>query len=74
MVVFIYSMTTDGQLVHVEMVDYRKRYDPDKYYVYVLRGYRKDQRQPMEIQRTYKEFCELHQKLCIYFPLAKLHR
>ncbi|CAG9837517.1 unnamed protein product [Diabrotica balteata] len=27
----------------------------------------------MEIQRTYKEFCELHQKLCIYFPLAKLH-
>nr|XP_023021080.1 phosphatidylinositol 4-phosphate 3-kinase C2 domain-containing subunit beta [Leptinotarsa decemlineata] len=68
-----YSMTTDGQLVHVEVVNYRKRYDPDKYYVYILRVYRKDQKQPMEIQRTYKEFCELHQKLCIYFPLAKLH-
>ncbi|KAJ8935975.1 hypothetical protein NQ314_012542 [Rhamnusium bicolor] len=69
-----YSMATDGQLVHVEVVNYRKRYDPDKYYVYILRVYRKDQKQPMEIQRTYKEFCELHQKLCIYFPLAKLHR
>nr|CAH7729175.1 unnamed protein product [Callosobruchus chinensis] len=68
-----YSMATDGQLVHVEVVNYRKRYDPDKYYVYILRVYRKDQNQPMEIQRTYKEFCELHQKLCIYFPLAKLH-
>lgn len=68
-----YSLASDGQLVHVEVVNYRKRYDPDKYYVYVLRVYRKDQRQPMEIQRTYKEFCELHQKLCIYFPLAKLH-
>ncbi|XP_028129846.1 phosphatidylinositol 4-phosphate 3-kinase C2 domain-containing subunit alpha isoform X1 [Diabrotica virgifera virgifera] len=68
-----YSLATDGQLVHVEVVNYRKRYDPDKYYVYILRVYRKDQRQPMEIQRTYKEFCELHQKLCIYFPLAKLH-
>ncbi|KAG5888356.1 hypothetical protein JTB14_020756 [Gonioctena quinquepunctata] len=68
-----FSMATDGQLVHVEVVNYRKRYDPDKYYVYILRVYRKDQNQPMEIQRTYKEFCELHQKLCIYFPLAKLH-
>ncbi|CAG9823212.1 unnamed protein product [Phaedon cochleariae] len=68
-----YSMTTDGQLVHVEVVNYRKRYDPDKYYVYILRVYRKGQNQPMEIQRKYKEFCELHQKLCIYFPLAKLH-
>ncbi|KAL3279434.1 hypothetical protein HHI36_016945 [Cryptolaemus montrouzieri] len=69
-----YTMETDGQLRHVEVVNYKKRYDPDKYYVYVLRVYREDNGPPMEIQRTYKEFCELHQKLCIYFPLAKLHR
>ncbi|KAK9879212.1 hypothetical protein WA026_004058 [Henosepilachna vigintioctopunctata] len=68
-----YTMETEGQLKHVEVVNYKKRYDPDKYYVYVLRVYREDNGPPMEIQRTYKEFCELHQKLCIYFPLAKLH-
>ncbi|XP_050296018.1 phosphatidylinositol 4-phosphate 3-kinase C2 domain-containing subunit alpha [Anthonomus grandis grandis] len=68
-----YSVNTDGRLTHVEVVGYRKRYDPDKYYVYVLRVYREEQSEPMEIQRTYKEFCELHQKLCLYFPLAKLH-
>ncbi|XP_066255577.1 phosphatidylinositol 4-phosphate 3-kinase C2 domain-containing subunit alpha isoform X2 [Euwallacea similis] len=68
-----YSVSTDGRLTHVEVVGYRKRYDPDKYYVYVLRVYRENQKQPMEIQRTYKEFCELHQKLCLNYPLAKLH-
>ncbi|XP_060523562.1 phosphatidylinositol 4-phosphate 3-kinase C2 domain-containing subunit alpha isoform X2 [Cylas formicarius] len=68
-----YSMAMDGRLTQVEVVGYRKRYDPDKYYVYTLRIYRENQLEPMEIQRTYKEFCELHQKLCIYFPLAKLH-
>ncbi|XP_064214165.1 phosphatidylinositol 4-phosphate 3-kinase C2 domain-containing subunit alpha isoform X1 [Tribolium castaneum] len=68
-----YSMATDGKLVHVQVVSYKKRYDPDKYYVYVLRVTREGDKSDMEIHRTYKEFCELHQKLCIYFPLAKLH-
>lgn len=58
----------------MEVVSYRKCYDPDKYYVYILRVYRHNQYEPMEILRTYKEFCELHQKLCLHFPLAKLHR
>lgn len=69
-----FSVSTDGRLTHVEVVCYRKRYDPDKYYVYILRVYRMNQNEPMEILRTYKEFCELHQKLCLHFPLAKLHR
>ncbi|RZB62205.1 phosphatidylinositol 4-phosphate 3-kinase C2 domain-containing subunit alpha, partial [Asbolus verrucosus] len=68
-----YSLATDGKLVHVQVVNYKKRYNPDKYYVYILRVYREGDKSNMEIQRTYKEFCELHQKLCIYFPLAKLH-
>lgn len=69
-----YSLQTDGKLVHVQVVNYKKWYDPDKYYVYVLRVSREGDRSNMDIHRTYKEFCELHQKLCIYFPLAKLHR
>lgn len=67
-------MKTDGRLKEVQVVSYRKRYDPDKYYVYVLRVKREGQNESMELLRTYKEFCELHQKLCLHFPLAKLHR
>ncbi|KAF2883089.1 hypothetical protein ILUMI_23081 [Ignelater luminosus] len=68
-----YSMATDGRLTHVTVIGYRKRYDPDKYYVYILRVERENQVQHMDVLRTYKEFCELHQKLCLHFPLAKLH-
>ncbi|KAI4457618.1 phosphatidylinositol kinase [Holotrichia oblita] len=67
-----YTMQTDGRLSHVQVLGYRKRYDPDKYYVYVLRVFRHGQVQHMEVLRTYKEFCEFHQKLCIHFPLANL--
>lgn len=69
-----FSKETDGRIVGVDVVGYRKRYDPDKYYVYLLRVEREGQKDYMEILRTYKEFCELHQKLCLYFPLAKLSR
>ncbi|KAK9759167.1 Phosphoinositide 3-kinase family, accessory domain (PIK domain) [Popillia japonica] len=69
-----YTMQTDGRLSHVQVLGYRKRYDPDKYYVYVLRVFRHGQVQHMEVLRTYKEFCEFHQKLCIHFPLANLSR
>uniref|UniRef100_A0A1Y1L4Z2 Uncharacterized protein n=1 Tax=Photinus pyralis TaxID=7054 RepID=A0A1Y1L4Z2_PHOPY len=68
-----YSMATDGKLVHVSVIGFRKRYDPDKYYVYILRVERENQGQHLDVLRTYKEFCELHQKLCLHFPLAKLH-
>lgn len=67
-------MAADGRLTHVTVIGYRKRYDPDKYYVYILRVEREAQAQFMDVLRTYKEFCELHQKLCLHFPLAKLHR
>lgn len=67
-------MATEGRLTHVSVIGYRKRYDPDKYYVYIMRVERENQAQHLDVLRTYKEFSELHQKLCLHFPLAKLHR
>ncbi|XP_071051233.1 phosphatidylinositol 4-phosphate 3-kinase C2 domain-containing subunit beta [Onthophagus taurus] len=67
-----YTMSSDGRLSHVQVLGFRKLYDPDKYYVYILRTWRHNQVQHMDVFRTYKEFCEFHQKLCIHFPLAKL--
>ncbi|CAH0558618.1 unnamed protein product [Brassicogethes aeneus] len=70
----VYSMNTDDRIVQVTVAGCTKRYDPDKYYVYLLRVFRENQNDSTIIQRTYKEFCELHQKLCMFFPLAaKIH-
>lgn len=67
-------MSQEGRLKGVEVIGYEKRYDPDKYYVYILKVERENQPHATSIFRTYKEFCELHQKLCLHFPLAKIHR
>ncbi|XP_043472101.1 phosphatidylinositol 4-phosphate 3-kinase C2 domain-containing subunit beta [Leptopilina heterotoma] len=67
-----YTMQQEGQLTSVQVHGYQKRYDPEKYYMYILRIQRKGQADPAYLFRTYKEFCEFYQKLCIHFPLAKV--
>ncbi|XP_063237766.1 phosphatidylinositol 4-phosphate 3-kinase C2 domain-containing subunit beta [Bacillus rossius redtenbacheri] len=66
-----YTLQQEGRIRSVAMHGYQKRYDPEKYYVYILRVERENQPDPVYLFRSYKEFCELHQKLCILFPLAK---
>lgn len=67
-------MEQEGRITKVTVKGFEKRYDPDKYYVYILEVERVNQPHSTNILRTYKEFCELHQKLCINYPLAKIHR
>ncbi|EZA50776.1 Phosphatidylinositol-4-phosphate 3-kinase C2 domain-containing subunit alpha [Ooceraea biroi] len=67
-----YTMQQEGQLTSVQVHGYQKRYDPEKYYMYILRIQRKSQPDPTYLFRSYKEFCEFYQKLCIHFPLAKV--
>ncbi|XP_012237472.1 phosphatidylinositol 4-phosphate 3-kinase C2 domain-containing subunit beta isoform X1 [Bombus vosnesenskii] len=67
-----YTMQQEGQLTSVQVHGYQKRYDPEKYYMYILRIQRKGHADPTYLFRSYKEFCEFYQKLCIHFPLAKL--
>lgn len=67
-----YTMQQEGQLKSVQVHGYQKRYDPEKYYMYILRIQRKNQPDPSYLFRSYKEFCEFYQKLCIHFPLAKV--
>jgi phosphatidylinositol-4-phosphate 3-kinase len=64
----------DGEIKNVVVHGYQKRYDLEKYYTYILIVYRQNQPDPAYLFRSYKEFCELHQKLCLLFPLARLHR
>ncbi|XP_034937048.1 phosphatidylinositol 4-phosphate 3-kinase C2 domain-containing subunit beta isoform X2 [Chelonus insularis] len=67
-----YTMQQEGQLTSVLVYGYQKRYDPEKYYMYILKIQRKGQADPTYLFRSYKEFCEFYQKLCIHFPLAKV--
>ncbi|CAG5010080.1 unnamed protein product [Parnassius apollo] len=69
-----YTMAQEGRLVRVECLSYEKRYDPEKHYVYALRVYRLGQATPSVLYRSYKHFTELYQKICLHFPLAKVHR
>lgn len=64
----------DGSIENVSVHGYQKRYDLEKYYTFILKVYRQNQPDPAYLFRSYKEFCELHQKLCLSFPLARLHR
>ncbi|KAM3968313.1 LOW QUALITY PROTEIN: phosphatidylinositol-4-phosphate 3-kinase catalytic subunit Pi3K68D [Aphomia sociella] len=68
-----YTMSQEGRLVSVECLGFEKRYDPEKHYVYVLRIYRQGQATPSVLYRSYKHFTELYQKICLLFPLAKVH-
>ncbi|KAJ1529587.1 hypothetical protein ONE63_006357 [Megalurothrips usitatus] len=68
-----YTMQQEGRIKSVAVYGCQKRYDPEKYYLYILRVERANQPDPTFLFRSYKEFCELQQKLCIHFPLAKCH-
>ncbi|XP_043938023.1 phosphatidylinositol 4-phosphate 3-kinase C2 domain-containing subunit alpha [Protopterus annectens] len=67
-----HTLKQDGRIKDVSIFTYQKRYNPDKYYIYVVRVLREGQTDPVFIFRTFYEFQELHNKLSILFPLWKL--
>ena len=48
---------------------FQKRYDPEKYYVYIVHIQREKQSERTYLFRNHREFSELYQKLCFRFPL-----
>uniref|UniRef100_A0A8C7YMT2 Phosphatidylinositol 4-phosphate 3-kinase C2 domain-containing subunit alpha n=1 Tax=Oryzias sinensis TaxID=183150 RepID=A0A8C7YMT2_9TELE len=69
-----YTMKQEGRILHASIFSFQKRYNPDKYYTYVVRILREGQNEPQFVFRTFDEFQELHNKLTILFPLWKLPR
>jgi phosphatidylinositol-4-phosphate 3-kinase len=71
---FIFSsMREDGRLKSVTVHGAQKRYAVEKYYTFILKVTRQAQPDPAYLFRSYKEFCEFHQKMCLHFPLSRLH-
>ncbi|KAH8315286.1 hypothetical protein KR074_003629 [Drosophila pseudoananassae] len=68
-----YTMQQDGRLKIVKVVCFQKHYSMEKFYMYILEVTRHGQPDPTHLFRSYREFTEFHEKLCIHFPLVKLH-
>merc|ERR1740123_2392899 len=66
-----YSQEDEGRIVAVQVHGIQKRYDQEKYYVFILKVVRQKEKVPTYIFRTYKEFYEFHSRLCTLYPLSK---
>ncbi|XP_078715059.1 phosphatidylinositol 4-phosphate 3-kinase C2 domain-containing subunit alpha-like isoform X2 [Lampetra fluviatilis] len=62
-----HSLRTDGRICEASVYAYQKRYNPEKYYIYVVKVVREVMPVPTFILRTFAEFQELHNKLCMLF-------
>ena len=69
-----YSIHTDGRIVNLELFNIQKRYNPDKFYIYIIKVERQDQRVASFVLRRFSEFQELHRKLVSTFPLVQWPR
>ncbi|XP_071954841.1 phosphatidylinositol 4-phosphate 3-kinase C2 domain-containing subunit beta-like [Antedon mediterranea] len=67
-----YSLATDGRISNASIFGIQKRYDSEKYYVYITRVQRERSTVPTFIFRRFSEFHELEQKLAMLHPDCNL--
>ncbi|XP_022781034.1 phosphatidylinositol 4-phosphate 3-kinase C2 domain-containing subunit beta-like [Stylophora pistillata] len=67
-----YSVDSDGLVESARVVDFHKRYSPEKYYVYVVNICRVGDEEPAFVFRRFSHFHELHSKLLEAFPETSL--
>nr|DBA33932.1 TPA: hypothetical protein GDO54_001548 [Pyxicephalus adspersus] len=68
----IYTLKMDGRICDVFLTRYKKIYNPNKGYVYVIKVVRESPNETRHIQRSFEEFQELHNKLRLLFPSSQL--
>lgn len=69
-----YSVDTDGLIDSARVVDFQKRYNPEKYYIYLVNICRDGVEEPSFVFRRFRHFHELHLKLTQAFPEITLPR
>lgn len=65
-----YSIHTDGRIIRIEVINFQKRYTPEKHYTYVIRIMRQNVKVPSIVFRHFSEFLEFREKLMQRFPLV----
>lgn len=66
-----YSINTDGRIQNLELYGIQKRYNPEKFYIFIVKVERVNQKVPNLVLRRFSEFQELHRKLVAIFPLVQ---
>ena len=66
----VHSIDEDGVFTSARVVDFQKRYFPDKHYVFVINTIRENEKFPSFIFRRYEDFQELHSKLTYAFNVS----
>lgn len=67
-----HTMKLDGRIRDVFLTRYKKIFNPNKGYVYVIKVVRENPHDTSHIQRSFEEFQELHSKLRLLFPSSQL--
>ncbi|XP_033099202.1 phosphatidylinositol 4-phosphate 3-kinase C2 domain-containing subunit beta-like isoform X2 [Anneissia japonica] len=67
-----YTLATDGRIISASVFGIQKRYDSEKYYVYIIRVQREGSTIPTFIFRRFSEFHELEEKLAMLSLEVKL--
>lgn len=68
-----FTMQQDGRLEALDIVEFKKKYEPEKQYYYIVYVKRAHQPDPTYIARTFREFSELQMKLMGMFPHVIMH-
>lgn len=63
----VHSAEEDGIVTSARVVDFQKRYVPDKHYVFVINVTRENLKGPKFVFRRFEDFQELHAKLSYIF-------
>ncbi|XP_002169644.4 phosphatidylinositol 4-phosphate 3-kinase C2 domain-containing subunit alpha isoform X1 [Hydra vulgaris] len=66
----IHTIDEDGVFASARVVDFQKRYFPEKHYVFVINTIRENEKLPSFIFRRYEDFQELHSKLTYTFNVS----
>ncbi|XP_068125716.1 phosphatidylinositol 4-phosphate 3-kinase C2 domain-containing subunit beta [Hyperolius riggenbachi] len=67
-----HTMKSDGRICDIFLARYKKIYNPNKGYVYVVKVARESPHETTYVQRSFEEFQELHNKLRLLFPSSQL--
>ncbi|KAM5180716.1 phosphatidylinositol 4-phosphate 3-kinase C2 domain-containing subunit beta [Mantella aurantiaca] len=68
----IHTVKMDGRICDVFLTRYKKIFNPNKGYLYVIKVVRESLNETTHIQRSFEEFQELHNKLRLLFPSSQL--
>ncbi|XP_077862486.1 phosphatidylinositol 4-phosphate 3-kinase C2 domain-containing subunit alpha-like [Saccoglossus kowalevskii] len=68
----IHTLANDGRISSATVFGFQKRYNPEKYYIYIIKVSREKETEPAFVFRKFSEFHELNDKITATYPKIRL--